>query len=122
MMTPKRNDSAFQRIEMNGSKRTAAKIYVYESKWLYRLGNKIIIPYGVTEIEFHLFMMCDQATEVEIPSNVTSIGKESDFGPGAFADCSGLREIKLREESPEKSESLLTGTGLDYLKSTCWLN
>lgn len=62
-------------------------------------------------------MMCDQATEVEIPSNVTSIGKESDFGPGAFADCSGLREIKLREESPEKSESLLTGTGLDYLKS-----
>ena len=55
----------------------------------YIKGNKIIIPYGVVEIEDELFKDCSQVTEIELPRSVKKIGDR------AFLHCSSLTSIKI---------------------------
>ena len=52
-------------------------------------GGDVVIPDGVTEIEYDAFLRCNRLTSVVIPSSVISIGA------CAFKECSSLEGISI---------------------------
>ena len=59
----------------------------------------LVIPDGVTSINYYTFWGCSSLTSVTIPSSVTSIGA------GAFSDCSGLTSVTIPESVTSISEN-----------------
>ena len=64
--------------------------YANNAKNLYLNGELVtdlVIPDGVTEIQYYAFYNCDSLTSVTIPGGVTSIGNL------AFSYCSSLKDV-----------------------------
>ena len=66
---------------------------LYYAKHLYSDENteitNLVIPDGVTSIQYAVFYGCSGLTSVEIPNSVTRIGT------GAFYGCSGLTSVEI---------------------------
>lgn len=69
--------------------------------------TSIVIPEGVTKIEYEAFNNCEKLTSVTLPTTLTSIGRAS------FGNCVGLTSVTL----PEGLLSLDGFTGCTNLKS-----
>lgn len=62
--------------------------------------KKVIIPYGVQEINSYTFAHCSSLEEIEIPSSVKTLGN------GVFYGCSSLKKISIPSGITELPQSL----------------
>ena len=62
-------------------------------------GGDVVIPDGVTQIQYNVFRDCTGLTSIKIPNSVTSIGY------CAFSGCSGLTSITVDTNNTNYSSS-----------------
>lgn len=77
----------------------------------YIKGDKVILPYGLEEIEDNAFFQCDSIRFIEIPDSVKRIGSQ------AFCDCFSLTEIEIPNSVTEIGYNAFWGCpGLSQLE------
>ena len=65
--------------------------------------ERVVVPFGVTEIGDSAFSCCNSITAIELPEGLEKIGAY------AFCGCEGLKEIKLPSGLKVIGEMAFTG-------------